>query len=701
MEEELIEAGIVEDVAAFGPGMSEEEFQGVIKAHITDAADYIDDRIARDREQAMSFYRGDYLGNEEEGRSQIVMTEVRDVVQAMMPSLLRVFTSSEKAVEFAPRREEDVPAAEQATDYINYIFNNDNPGFQILYSAIKDALISKIGVIKWRVDEKTEVEEMHYTGLDEEQAALILSDPDVEMLEQEMEFSELGDGIIEMASPPMVSLRVRRTTRDRKFCVEAIPPEEFIIARNARDLDSADYVGHRKLMTVSDLVAMGYDREVVEEHAGTGDTFDINTEAQVRNPALEEFLGNHNSTDDTLNRVLYVESYVRVDKDGDGIAELRKVCSVGGGAHVLHDEVVDDVPFAVLCPDPTPHMVIGASIADQVKDLQLIKTNVMRNTLDSLAQVIHPRTVVVEGSVNMDDVLNTETGGIIRARAPGMVQPLTEPFVGQNALPLIAYLDDIRASRTGITKASQGLDADVLQSTTKAAVTATVSAAEQRMEMVARIFAETGIRRLFRGLLRLVVRNQDRPRMVRLRNQWVPIDPRDWDAEMDVMVNVGLGNGNAQERTMLLTQVLTKQEQMLQMLGPDNPLVDLQQYRNTMAKILELNGIKDVSRFFKPITPEIMQRLQQAQAAAKPKQNPAEMLAQVEAQKIQADIAIAQSKAQLEAQKALMDDDRARDKDEAEMLLKVAELELKYGQPVNSQAIIDRIERNRSAPSVQ
>ena len=701
MEEELIEAGIVEDVAAVGPGMSEEEFQGVIKAHITDAADYIDDRIARDREQAMSFYRGDYLGNEEEGRSQIVMTEVRDVVQAMMPSLLRVFTSSEKAVEFAPRREEDVPAAEQATDYINYIFNNDNPGFQILYSAIKDALISKIGVIKWRVDEKTEVEEMHYTGLDEEQAALILSDPDVEMLEQEMEFSELGDGIIEMASPPMVSLRVRRTTRDRKFCVEAIPPEEFIIARNARDLDSADYVGHRKLMTVSDLVAMGYDREVVEEHAGTGDTFDINTEAQVRNPALEEFLGNHNSTDDTLNRVLYVESYVRVDKDGDGIAELRKVCSVGGGAHVLHDEVVDDVPFAVLCPDPTPHMVIGASIADQVKDLQLIKTNVMRNTLDSLAQVIHPRTVVVEGSVNMDDVLNTETGGIIRARAPGMVQPLTEPFVGQNALPLIAYLDDIRASRTGITKASQGLDADVLQSTTKAAVTATVSAAEQRMEMVARIFAETGIRRLFRGLLRLVVRNQDRPRMVRLRNQWVPIDPRDWDAEMDVMVNVGLGNGNAQERTMLLTQVLTKQEQMLQMLGPDNPLVDLQQYRNTMAKILELNGIKDVSRFFKPITPEIMQRLQQAQAAAKPKQNPAEMLAQVEAQKIQADIAIAQSKAQLEAQKALMDDDRARDKDEAEMLLKVAELELKYGQPVNSQAIIDRIERNRSAPSVQ
>lgn len=540
-DEELIEAGIVEATVTDSPGMSDEEFQGVVKSHITDAADYIDDRIARDREQAMSFYRGDFIGNEEVGRSQIVMTEVRDTIQAMMPSLLRVFTSSEKAVEFMPRREEDAPAAEQATDYINYIFNNDNPGFQILYSAIKDALVSKTGIIKWRVDEKTEVEELAYSGLDEEQAALILSDPDIELLEQQMEFEQIGDGMIEMQSPTMVSLRVRRTTRDRKFCVEAIPPEEFILARNARDLDTADYVGHRKLMTVSDLVAMGYDREVVEEHAGTGDTFDINTEAQTRNPALEEFLGNHNSTDDTLNRVLYVESYVRVDKDGDGIAELRKVCSVGGGAHILHDEVVDDVPFAILCPDPTPHMVIGSSIADQVKDLQLIKTNVMRNTLDSLAQVIHPRTVVVEGQVNMDDVLNTETGGIIRARAPGMVQPLVEPFVGQNALPLVAYLDDIKAARTGITKASQGLDPDVLQSTTKAAVTATVSAAEQRLEMVARIFAETGIRRLFRGLLKMVVRHQDRPRMVRLRNQWVPIDPRDWDAEMDVMVNVGLG----------------------------------------------------------------------------------------------------------------------------------------------------------------
>jgi len=700
MEYEIEMEDDIEEMASESPGMSDDEFQAAVKAQIQDAADYIDDRIARDREDAMSYYRGDPLGSEEEGRSQIVMTEVRDVVQAMMPSLLRVFTSSEKAVEFAPRREEDVPAAEQATDYINYIFHNDNNGFKILYDAIKDALVSKVGVIKWRVDEKTEVEEIAYSGLDEEQAALILSDPDVEMLEQEMEFSEVGDGMIEMASPPMISLRVRRTTRDSKFCVEAIPPEEFIISKNARDLDTADYVGHRKLMTVSDLVAMGYDREVIEQHAGNVQTFDINTEAFTRNNGLDDMLGIHNS-DETMERVLYVESFVRVDKDGDGIAELRRVCSVGGAAEILHDEVIDDVPMAVLCPDPTPHLVIGQSIADQVMDLQRIKTAIMRNTLDSLAQVIHPRTVVVEGSVNMDDVLNTETGGIIRARAPGMVQPLAEPFVGQSALPLIAYLDDVRSSRTGISKASQGLDPDVLQSTTKAAVTATMAAAEQRLEMIARVFAETGIRRLFRGLLKLVVRHQDRARMVRLRNQWVPIDPRDWDSEMDVVVNVGLGNGNVAERTALLTQVLTKQEQMLQMLGPNNPMVDLAQYRNTMAKILELNGIKDVSKHFKPITPEVMQRLEQAQAAAKPKQNPAEMLAQVEAQKIQADIAIAQSKAQLEAQKAVMDDDRARDKDEADMLLKVAELELKYGQPVNSAAIIERIERNRSNPSVQ
>lgn len=683
--------------------MDETQFQAAVKAAIDDAEDYIDDFIAPKREVAMSFYRGDFLGNEEEGRSQVVMTEVRDTVQAMMPSMLRIFAASDNAVEFAPRGPEDIAACEQATDAVNYVFFNQNPGFEILYNGIKDALVSKTGIFKWRAEEIKEIKEAQYSGLDGEQYALLVSDPDNDVRDVSVKMVDTLQidpltGQQFNSAQETYEVTVRRTKKQLKYIVECIPPEEFIIARNARDLDTADYVGHRKLVTVSELVAMGYDKDEVEQYGGNGDTFDINNEAQVRNPAILNFLDNADNPDKTLERVFYVESYMRVDKDGDGIAELRRVCSIGNAAHILHEEIVDEVPFAVICPDPTPHMVIGESIADQVMDLQLIKTNVVRNTLDSLAQVIHPRTVVVEGQVNMDDVLNVETGGIIRARAPGMVQALSEPFVGMSAMPIISYLDDLRASRTGISKASQGLDPDVLQSTTKAAVSATMSAAQERLEMIARIFAETGIKRMFKGIANMLIRHQDKPMMIRLRNGWTAVDPRTWSADMDMVVNVGLGNGNASERTALLLQVLGKQEQVLMQYGPNNPLCDLKQYRDTMVKILAINGIKDGASYWKNINPQMLPQLQQMAMGNKQQQpDPATMLAQVEMQKIQADIQIAQLKAQLEVEKTKMADDRERDKTEADIMLRAAEIQAKYGSQVDIANIRAMMDRERDA----
>ena len=681
--------------------MDDEQFGAVIKAAIDDAENYIDDYIAPRRELSMSFYRGDFLGNEEEGRSQVVMTEVRDTVQAMMPSLLRIFTASENAVEFAPRSPEDIAGAQQATDTVNYVFYSENPGFQILYDGIKDALISKTGIFKWRAEEIKSISESDYSGLDAEQYALLVSDPDNEVIEVSVKYVEQTVNDPMMGTPMSSSqetyeVKVRRTKKKLKYIVQCIPPEEFLIARNARDLDTADYVGHRKLATVSELVAMGYDKDEVEQYGGQGDTFDINTEAQVRNPAILSFLNNADNPDKTLERVFYVESYIRVDKDGDGIAELRRVCTIGNGTHVLHDEVVDEVPFAVICPDPTPHMVIGESISDQVMDLQIIKTNVVRNTLDSLAQVIHPRTVVVEGQVNMDDVMNVETGGIIRARQPGMVQSLSEPFVGMQAMPIINYLDDLRASRTGISKASQGLDANVLQSTTKAAVVATMSSAEQRLEMIARIFAETGIKRLFKGLLKMIIKNQDKPMVIRLRNQWIPVDPRSWNPDMDMIVNVGLGNGNASERTALLNMIMGKQEQALMQFGPDNPLVDLKQYRDTMTQILAINGMKDGAKYFKEIDRQMLPQLQQ-QSMGQPRPDPTEMLALVEMEKVKADIQIAQLKAQLEIEKTRMQDDRERDKTDVDLMIRAAEIQAKYGTQVDVAAIKAEMERDRDA----
>jgi hypothetical protein len=696
--DETLEAMGLEESPEAPEAMSEEEFQGAVKAAIKDAADYIDDEVAPDREKAIKYYRADPFGNEEEGRSQVVMTEVRDTILAMMPSLLRVFTASEKPVEFAPRRAEDVAMAEQATDYVSYVFNVDNPGFTILHSAFKNALLTKIGVFKWYTETKVSVREEKYSGIDQSQLQLLQEDGSIELLVVQQTGEGEPDPMTGLPSP-LFDVQIRRRTEDRRQVVQCVPPEEFLIARNARDLDNADYVGHRSLKTLSELVEMGYSREEIEEHGNSSSSFELNLEAQTRNPALRDWMGGASDTsaDPSMRRYEYVESYIRIDRDGDGVAELRRVCTIGEGSYILHDEVVDEVQMAVICPDPEPHMVIGSSIADQVMDLQLIKSNVVRNTLDSLAQVIHPRTVVVEGAVNMDDVLNVETGGIIRATQPGMIQELGNTFVGQQAMPIIAYLDDVRASRTGMSKASQGLDADVLQSTTKAAVTATMSAAQERLEMVARIFAETGIRRLFRGLLKEVIKHQDRPRMVRLRNEWVPVDPRSWDADMDVVVNVGLGTGSIEQRVGLLTTVVGQQKEILQTLGPSNPIVSIKQLRNTMAQILELSGLKDASRYFSEITPEAEQQLAQPQQQA---QDPAQILAQVEADKIKKDTEIAVLKAQLEIKKHDDEMDLKRDQLDADIWLKATEINAKYGTQMQVEQLYAMIQRERDAAKI-
>lgn len=672
--------------------MDSSEFQASVKQAIDDAVDYIDGFIAPARAKATSYYRGDPFGNEEEGRSQIVMTELRDVVQAITPSLLRIFTASENVVEYIPRNEQNVPVAEQATDYINYVFYNDNPGFQVLHNAFKDALVRKTGIIKWRWSEDLEISEASYTGLDEGQVALLQSDPEIEIIELEntiIQQAQIDESSGIEISPAVSSfdVRIRRKRPKNKIVVEAVPPEEFLIARDARDLDKATYVGHRSLKTMSELVAMGYDRSEIEEYAGQGDVFSINTESQTRNPAILSFMNHVDTPDGSLRRVVYVESYVRIDKDGDGIAELRKVCSIGNAHHVLHDEVATDVPFAVFCPDPEPHMIIGQSLADQVMDLQNIKSAIVRNTMDSLAQVIHPRTVVVEGQVNLDDVMNNETGAIIRARQPGMVQPLAEPFVGQAAMGLIQYMDDIRAQRTGISQASQGLDPDVLQSTTKAAVTATVQGAQERIELIARIFSENGMKRLFKGLLKMVVRHQDKARMVRLRGQWVNVDPKYWDADMDVSVNVAFGHGTDQDRMQFMMLLAQRQEQIMQILGPSNPLCDISQYRNALAKITELAGIKDVSRYFKPVDPQAaLQMAQQMALSQQQKPDPNQALvaieqqkAQVAAVKAQADVQMNEQKLMIQREEAIMADARERERIQADAMLRAAEIQAKYG----------------------
>jgi hypothetical protein len=679
------------DIAAMQP-MDNAELQGIITQDLTDAVSYVDSDLSPTRAKGTEYYRGDLFGNEVEGNSKVVAMEVRDTVNAMLPSLMRVFFSSENVVEFVPRGPEDVQTAQQATDYVNYIFQHDNAGFMTTYALFKDSLVRKCGIAKywWEDDVKVHIDE--YTGLDDQTLQVLMQEPDAEVKivvsypdpdvdEAQLSAVDPMTGAPVVLPAPMVhDVQVKRVSKDGRIHVMAVPPEELLLDRRARSFEDATIIAHRQMATVADLIAMGYDQDEVEENISTND-LDENDEYLARQPLSTTF-GANDAANPMMRRVLYIEAYARVDYDGDGIAELRKVCCMGSGYKVVRNLPASYIPFVDFPCDPEPHTspLEAMSIFDITRDLQEIKSEILRNTLDSLAQAIHPRTGVVEGQVNIDDVLNNETGAIIRMRAPGMVTPFTTPFVGQAAFPMLEYMDQLREDRTGMSKAAMGLNADALQSSTKAAVAATISASQGRIELTARILAE-GMKKLFKGILFLVVTHQDKARMVRMRNEWVAIDPRHWDSGMDASINIALGNGDTNERMQALMMILAKQEQILQQLGPTNPLVTPQQFSNTLRKIVELSGFKDSSSYFQQIPADYV--------PPAPPQKPSaeELLAQVQAESIRADIQKKAAELELKRQQMVLEDDLKRDQMAQDLYLKKYELELKYNSQISAAEI--------------
>lgn len=689
---------ITTDIAAIEP-MDDTELQGIVSAELEDAVSYIDSDVSPIRAKGTEYYRGDPFGNEEDGRSQVVAMEVRDTVSAMLPSLMKVFFSTENVVEYMPRGPEDVAGAQQATDYANYVFTADNNGFMTTYALFKDSLVRKCGIAKYWWEEVEEVKIEEYSGLDDQtlqvlmqegaEVKIVVSYPEPGAMPQ----MDMTTGL-PMPVPMIHDVEIKRNTRDGRIRIMAVPPEELILDRRARSFDDAGIIAHRQMATVSDLIGMGYDQDEIEENISSTD-LDSNDEYLARQPLSTTF-GAADSLNPMQRRVLYIEAYMRVDFDGDGIPELRKICCMGSGYTMVRNLPASYIPFVDFPCDPEPHTspLEAMSIFDITHDIQEIKSEIMRNTLDSLAQSIHPRTAVVEGQVNIDDVLNNETGAIIRMRAPGMVQPFSSPFVGQPAFAMMDYMDQMREDRTGMSKAAMGLDPDALQSTTKAAVAATVSASQSRLELQARILAE-GMKKLFKGILYLMTTHQDKPRMVRLRNEWVQIDPRVWDASMDVNVNIGLGNGDVNEKINALNIIMQKQEQIMAQFGPMNQIASLPMYIRTLQKAIELSGYKDASSYFNTLPADFQMPQEQ------PQQTPEQVLAQVQAQSIQADIQKKAAELELQREKMIRDDDYRRDQLAQDLMLKKYELELKYGTAISTAEITAMQNLDREAMKQQ
>jgi hypothetical protein len=560
--------------------MTETEVRAALEEEIRGAVGYTSSELSNQRKTALEYYYGEPFGNEVEGRSSYVSRDVADTIEWIMPSLMRIFTGGDTIVKFEPQGPEDEKNAQQATDYVNYIFQKQNDGFLTLYTWFKDALLSKNGFVKVYWEEYDESKTESYERLTDDEMAMILQEEGIEPLEHSME--TLPDGT------NLHSLKARITTKGGKCCVDPIPPEEVLVSKNPTSpLLKNRFVAHRRRVTISELKAMGF--EDVDDIADS--EADFNEEKTARFSFDETDVGADEKTQAT-REVWLAECYVKMDVDDDGIAEDRTI--IMAGDKILQNEEGRTSQLVSITPIILPHKLYGMSVADLVMDLQLLKSTVFRQILDNMYLANNGRYMALDGMVNIDDLLTSRPGGIVRVKTFDAVKPMQPPLLGAPAFNMLEYIDTIKENRTGVTRYNQGVDADSLNKTAQG-INQIMSASQQRVELIARVFAETGVKDLFYAILEAVQKHQDKAKVIRLRNEWVQMDPREWDNKFDLSVTVGLGTGSKDAQIQALMATIQFQITALQ---GGLPIVTPENVYNTATKLLEAQNIKGADLFF-------------------------------------------------------------------------------------------------------
>jgi len=668
--------------------MDEQQVEDIASDAVQQAVNFVESEIAEDRIKSQRYFEGEVDIGEEDGRSKIVSTKVRDTIRAIKPSLMRVFLSSENPVEYIPTSQEDVKMAEQATKYAHWRFSELN-GYRLLNDAIHDALVKKSGILKIWWEDNTEAEIHSYSNVTEEEMMAIVNEPNVEVLEHSTEVSmEMDETGLETERLEH-SLKISYRKEKGELKIEALPPEEFVVDRNAKSIEDAYVVAHRTEMRVSDLVEMGYDFDEISNLSGltSDDSFSDAEDFERRGYQQDE---EDNTEDVSMKKVQVTEAYMKIDKEGTGVATMYRLLLAGGENKLLECEAWGEVPFAVFEIDPEPHTFFGRSVADLIMNDQDSSTAMLRGLMDNVALTNSPRQGYVQGQVNVDDLMNNEIGGLVRMKSPQALVDIATPFVAGQVLDAIQYMDMTVESKTGVSKASMGLDPDALQNTSATAARLQAQQGSAQIEVMARNIAEGGMKRLFKLMLNLLVENSCEETMMRLHGEFIPIDPRAWNSGMDVTVNVGIGTGREEQRQVALGQALQMQMQIWSAYGHTNGLVTLTGIRNTLGDMLALNGVKNVDRYFNPITPEIEAQLiqqQQQMAQQNPKLSDGEALVQAEQYKADKKAEMDMLKAQIDAQKAIAVDDRERDALDQELIIKAAEILGKYGTAVDTAKI--------------
>jgi len=649
--------------------MTDDELLALIEAREGESYGYGDGELSEKRADAIARFLGEPYGDEREGRSSVVATDLRDTILWAMPQLLRVFLGGDELVRFDPRGPEDEQQAKLETEYLNWLALERNDAFQTFSTLIQDALLLGTGYAKvwWDVSEDIQTET--YTGKSDDEIGMLLGDPDIEVIEHSAYPDPAGGGVymdpiagpVEMPAPSLHDVKVKRRYAQELARYAAVPPEELLVHKTVRtgSVQDAAFVEHRRMVTLSELREMGY--KVADDEFSADDWID-SAEEQTRD-RYDDAVGDSIDADPSMRRVLYRECYLRVDIDRDGIAELRKVCIAN--KRVLDSDEADCVPFAAFSPILFGHRHHGLSFYDLLAEITAIKTALLRGMLDSQYLAVQPRTAIDVNRVNLDDMLVSRPGGVVRVNGDpaSATMPLVTPDVGKTALSGIQYVDAWKQDASGINPYFQGgamLDSQALNKTASG-VSQLITQAQSRIEAIARSLSD-GVRDLFLLLHQITLKNATKAEKVRLSNEWVPIDPREWVRRSNLSVQVALGAGSKEMQTQQLQQLLAMQMQLLPagMVKPEN-------LYNTASRLTQAMGFRSPEEFWTdpskqppqqpPPNPVVQAEQIKAQTTLQVKQ--IEMQAQsaddqrqftIEQQRLQADMQAEQHKAQLQVE---------------------------------------------------
>ncbi|MBC7605071.1 MAG: hypothetical protein H7255_20735 [Ramlibacter sp.] len=648
--------------------MNKEDLLAIIQSHRANSLGANDGDLSTKRAKALDHYHGRPYGNEVEGRSQVVSRDLMEAVDWAMPGIMKVFLAAGVLAEFKPRGPEDEDLAQQESDYVNLVMMQDNDGFMVLHDAIKDTLLLKNGYVKHLWEVETKISEEPYTGLTLDQVTMMMQQLDaegaeVEIVGQDSRFIPTPGMPAQMnpaqqiQNSPMTEifdLKLKTTRKNGRVIWQAVPAEEVRVSKKCRGpLQQSPFTEHVTTKTRSDLIEMGMDREFV---AGLP-TYDEteSSDAYARDTLDDESDNSGGSTGDkSMDEIEFCEAYIRVDWDGDGVAELRKVVTCGGKIPPGDDwnEPLPAVPMTSFVAKRVPHRHSGESLDDELSDLQEIMTVLKRQLLDNIYLSNNSEKVINENA-NLRDFMTTIPGGVKRTKGTDPVSNAVMPLVTQSIidkiLPVLDFFESGKETRTGISKATTGLDPDVLQQTTKGAFMENLNRASQKMEMIARMLGETGVKESVLQVHGLLIRHQDMQRMVQLRGQWTPVNPQEWKERTDLTVNVGLGTGNEEERRTKLQMLGATQVALMQSLMAGVPAsVYAKNYalfedtaKTLGAEMPEKYAVAPNSPEYSQVAQQITQQQQAAQQGAGSGTPDVKGAAEVKAQN---DMAIAQQK---------------------------------------------------------